>query len=382
VRRLSLLVVATVGVVGIAAVVATAQRSRIVAFRVVASNLDNPRKIFVGARGTIYVAEAGSGGDDKCWTDGGAKTCIGLSGSITSIAAGHETRVVTGLPSAASTDGRDAEGAAATIVRGDRYDVLLGDGRVSAAGRKQLGRDGAIAGDLVSTAPGTVSPHVLANFGAFEASHDPDHGDGPGAAAGDPSLDSNPYAMTAYRGGFAVVDAAGNDLLWLSAAGAVSVLAVFPIQIEHVSAGVVGKKPEALKVQSVPTTVAVGPDGALYVGELTGFPFEVGTARIWRVDPGHKLRLYASGFTNISDIAFEGPNLLVLEIAADGLRDARSPGALIRVAPDGKRSVILSKGLVSPTGLAVGNGSIYISNDGIYPGSGPGPHGEVISIPA
>jgi hypothetical protein len=31
-------------------------------------------------------------------------------------------------------------------------------------------------------------------------------------------------------------------------------------------------------------------------------------------------------------------------------------------------------GLVAPTGLAVGNGLIYISNYGIYPGTGPGPH--------
>jgi len=286
------------------------------------------------------------------------------------------------LPSTASTDWRDAEGAAAVIVRGDRYFVLLGDGRVGARGTGQLGVDGAIAGDLISTVPGKVRARVLANLGAFEARHDPDRGAGPGAAAGDPALDSNPYAMVAFRGGFAIVDAAGNDLLWLSPEGAISVLAVFPTQIERAPSSGVGKKREALEVQSVPTSVAVGPDGALYVGELTGFPFGVDKARIWRVEPGHTPQVYASGFTNISDIAFEGRNLLVLEIASDGLRDPQSPGALIRLAPDGARTVILSRGLVFPTGLAVGKRAIYISNDGIYPGSGRGPHGEVISLPA
>jgi hypothetical protein len=94
------------------------------------------------------------------------------------------------------------------------------------------------------------------------------------------------------------------------------------------------------------------------------------------------MSLYASGFTNISDIAFAGKNLLVLEYASRGVLDPASPGALIRLAPDGKRAVIAGAGLVAPTGLAVGNGSIYISNYGAYPGSGPGPHGQVVSLPA
>jgi hypothetical protein len=38
--------------------------------------------------------------------------------------------------------------------------------------------------------------------------------------------------------------------------------------------------------EAVPTAVAVGPDGAYYVSELTGFPFSKGAARIWRVAPG------------------------------------------------------------------------------------------------
>ena len=43
-------------------------------------------------------------------------------------------------------------------------------------------------------------------------------------------------------------------------------------------------------VQSVPTSVIVGPDGALYVGELTGVPFRAGTARVWRVAAGRTTR--------------------------------------------------------------------------------------------
>ena len=98
--------------------------------------------------------------------------------------------------------------------------------------------------------------------------------------------------------------------------------------------------------------------------------------------PGHKPTLYASGFTNISDLAFDGPNLLVLEIAAAGLLDSTSPGALIRLTPDGQRTSREHRASSHPTGLAVGNGSIYISNYGIFPGSGKSGHGELVTLPA
>jgi hypothetical protein len=38
--------------------------------------------------------------------------------------------------------------------------------------------------------------------------------------------------------------------------------------------------------KTVPNSVAQGPDGAYYVGELTGVPFEAGAARVYRVVPG------------------------------------------------------------------------------------------------
>jgi sugar lactone lactonase YvrE len=163
------------------------------------------------------------------------------------------------------------------------------------------------------------------------------------------------------------------------------VVAVFPTQTVRLSPAE-GKKigaPRAMtsiSVQSVPTSVALGPDGALYVGELTGVPFRPETARVWRVVPGRKPTVYASGFTTISDLAFDGRDLLVLEISTKGLLAGRSPGALIRVRPDGARRVVASKGLLYPTGVAVAGKSIYISNNGVFPATGSGPHGEIVSL--
>ena len=96
--------------------------------------------------------------------------------------------------------------------------------------------------------------------------------------------------------------------------------------------------------------------------------------------PGKKPTVFASGFTNIADLAFDGRDLLVLELASKGLQTPGSIGELIRLGANGTRTVLASTGLVEPTGLAVGGGWIYISNYGTYPAAGAGPHGELVRI--
>lgn len=349
---------------------------------VLAANLDNPRKIALGPGGTVYVVEAGSGGNTarrRCLA-----TCVGDTGAIVRVDHGVVTPVVTGLGSVAGPSALEAEGPAAVLLSRGRYDVLMQDMDVTPAGVNPLGlRD---AGDLILAGSNAASAQVVANLARFEAIHNPDHGAGPGPKFGDPIIDSDPYAMVAYRGGFAIVDASADDLLWLRPDGHISVLAVFPTQREVLTAAerrdLGPHAPSVLNVRSVPTCVTVGPQGALYVGELTGWPYQVGKARIWRVLPGHRPELDASGFTTVIDLAYDRADLLVLEIDSRGLLDPTAPGALIRVAPDGARTLVASAGLDYPTGIAVGNGLIYISNNGIYPGSGSERRGELVTLPA
>jgi hypothetical protein len=347
------------------------------AYKVVASDLNNPRKISLGSDGSLYVVEAGTGGP-HCST-----SCVGFTGSVTRVVNGKQARVVTGLLSVSNQTGQDAQGPADVVVQNGRYFTLIQDMRN--LGSKQpdprapyLGT----AGKLISTPPGTVRPTTVADLSTFELAHNPDHGAGPGARYNQPPLESDPYALTPFRGGFAVADAAANDLLWVSPAGNVSLLAVFPTkptkltaaEIRHLGKGA----PSILPVQATPTSVVVGPDGALYVGELTGWPYRPGAANVWRIVPGEKPAVFAKGFTSISDLAFDGKDLIVLEIASQG--GLRGDGAVIRVAPSGKRTVIASAGLTYPTGVAVGNGSIYVSNNGVFPGKGTTPHGEVVIV--
>ena len=76
-----------------------------------------------------------------------------------------------------------------------------------------------------------------------------------------------------------------------------------------------------------------GPDGAYYISQLTGFPFEKGDANIWRVVPGQAPTVYASGLTNLTDLAFAPDgSLYAVEISTNGLLEGPI-GSLVKVTP-------------------------------------------------
>jgi glucose/arabinose dehydrogenase len=108
------------------------------------------------------------------------------------------------------------------------------------------------------------------------------------------------------------------------------------------------------------------------VGQLTGFPFVPGLARIYRVTPGQAQPVvHCAGFKMIMDLAFEADgSLLVVEHATGGLLFPTNSGQLSRVAPDCSRTTLLA-GLDRPTSIAVGDdGAIYVTNHGVTPGAG------------
>jgi hypothetical protein len=325
---------------------------------VVAEGLKNPRGLAWGSDGALYVAEAGKGGAGPCVESPEFGTiCIGRTGAITRIWNGHQERVVRGLPSVADASGFAATGPHdVSVTSGGKIYIAEGLGAAPDL-RAQFGEKGSALGRLLEATPDGDREAVV-DIAGFEAAANPD-----GAA-----VDSNPYAVLARGGRQIVVDAGGNDLLEVDG-NDVSVLAVFPDRL-------VDFQGDQVPMQAVPTSVVRGPDGAYYVGQLTGFPFPVGKARVYRVVPGSKPTIYRRGFTNIIDIAF-GPDgsLYVLEIAHNSILADQPEGALIRVAPDGSRSIVLD-GLAFPGGLAIKGHDIYLTNCGICPGDGTVMHIE------
>ena len=315
---------------------------------VVMSGLDNPRGLAFGPEGALYVAEAGRGGDGPCFFNSASEfRCYGPTGAITRLWHGDQVRVVTGLPSHAPPGGAFAGGVNDISFQGvGGMFVAMGLGNDPQLVRPSLGTAGNVLGTLlqVNAAGGW---RVLADIAAYEAAVDPNGG----------LIDSNPYGVLAEAGSRLVVDAGANALFRVAADGTITTMAAFPSRPTR-------------STDSVPTSVAVGPDGAYYVGESTGAPFAAGAARIYRVVEGLEPEVHLEGFKMIVDLVFGDDGTLYVLQFATGPVFFTGPGELIRIAPDGSRSVVLG-GLNFPTSVAVGvDGALYVTNRGITPGLG------------
>jgi hypothetical protein len=199
---------------------------------------------------------------------------------------------------------------------------------------------------------------VVADLGQYETDNDPD-ADGP---------DSNPYDLTVGDDGY----------LYVSDAGANAVLRVNPETGDITIYFVLPNVPNPLFDQglggpimdTVPTGLAFGIDGALYVSFLTGFPFPPGAAFFVRLadlnsdgdamDSGESF-LVSGGLSALTDITFdlEGTPYLV-EFSTNFLGE-NVPGRLIQYAPTGNVEIAID--LVTPTALVVSEGNFFISEE-------------------
>ena len=287
-------------------------------FQVVASGLNAPHGLSIGPDGNLYVAEAGDGLVGAACVTGTEAACVNNTGSIARITPGGTvTTVTSGLPSIGNPG--NAPGGAGVadvaVLNGQVYGVIQNQNIDPTTGQQTYGTAGALLGDLVRAPIGGGAATSVASFGPYEAINNPDGGAGNGP--GDPPIDSDPYGIVDYDGGLAIADAAANDVLFVNAAGQISTLAVLPLISEPDGSG------GTVMSQGVPTSLAVGPDGALYVGELGGAASnDVGDVNVYRIVPGHAPTVYASGLTMIGSIAFDqAGRLLVLEIDTAGIAD-------------------------------------------------------------
>ena len=144
--------------------------------------------------------------------------------------------------------------------------------------------------------------------------------------------------------------------------------------------------------QGVPTSVAIGLDGAYYVGELKGFPAPTGASRVWRIEPGTRqatcgsssaCKVVADGFTSIVDLAF-GPDgtLYVVELDEASWLAVElgfsTPGGTVNACnPASGACMELATGLPMPIAAAVDrSGTVYEAIRALVPGAA-----SVIQLP-
>jgi hypothetical protein len=331
--------------------------------------LRSPRHLAFSHTGDLYVAEAGRGGDGPCFIGGEGPACFGATGAVTRIAGnGHQSRIVDGLASYANDpnqngttddDGDSGIGPHGITVRGSNS-IFLTNGGPTAVSREQLAAQNPVAnlfGRLLRIRrDGRFTS--IADIYAFERDVNPD------AQVANPAIDTNATDVVIDRGRFVVSDAGGNSVLVARPDGRLSALAVFA---NRVVPNPFPFGPNPVPMQAVPTGIVKGPDGAYYMSQLTGFPFPVGGANVYRIDPRTgAATIHASGFTNIMDLAFdETGTLYVLEIDSNGIIVPPAFGAIYAIDGDGTRRTVVPPDatLTEPGGIAVGpRGDLYVTN--------------------
>jgi hypothetical protein len=358
---------------------------------VIQSGLNAPRHLAL-TPGGLVVTEAGTGGPagaSNCATGpategaGTSQYCTGPTGDIFTISArGQAIPVLSSLPSVIEETIEEVTGPSAIAYGHGQEAVTIDDFLVTKDGSNSLLPKpfAAAFGTLRLISHGKTT---VVDLAAYAAAH-PQSAYSLGTIPGETPYDSDPYDVVAYRGGWVVADAGANDLLYVSATGQVSMLARFPAVAEQLPAGVLGNPaPITVEAQAVPTSVAIGPDGALYVSLLRGVPSDPGTAYIYRVVPGHKPVIWARSLTSVTAIAFDRQGrLLATEFNTGGLLSPPTvPGALVRISNNGQTVTTLPvPGLYQPTGVAVSaDGTVYVSDYGDSTAASSHP-GEIVKI--
>jgi hypothetical protein len=360
---------------------------------VMARGLNNPRGLVFAENGALYVAEAGLGAGDG---HGGFAVGIGFSGSITEIRAVNSLRpvsrrIVTGLVSVGDTEGGFPEALGPSGLSAHRSGgiyVTIGESvfgeasanpNLPAAALNQFGH-------LVKVTPSGRWKSV-SDVGDFDYLWTGANQDQPWAPSGQ-FPDANPYGVLAIAGRQFVADAGANTVNEILADGSVRVIAFVPNPTLPLPNGALVPVSD-----SVPTCVAQGPDGYLYVGTLAYFanlarfsssaPPNWSTlppqSKIYRVDPNAtqafltESDVWASGFNPIVACGFSGGALYVTEYITQ--QSGYATGDVVRVqitsGGPGSRTTLGENALHQPNGLAFdSDGNVYVSNFSVSSGGG------------
>ena len=348
-RKIIFMACALVAVAALGAATAGAERRAEVS--VVASGLEHPGGIAAAPDGGLYVTEMGHGGD-TCYDEPDfigfgplGPACYGQSGAITRIKKnGQKDRVVDGLFSIGVVGGAFTVGPTGVAVMDDGQLLVTMMARSNCRttdiypwwARAQIGKL-----LLVRTDRHT---RVAADVNGFECRENPD-----GAAA-----TSYPIAVVTDRGRAFVADSGGDDILeWKG-----SKLRTFGVSLPGFA----------------PTSLALGPDGALYAGVCNC----VGEGKILRFVAGQAPTVFADGFGWVTGLAFgRDGSLYVVEETFDPNDGTVAHGDVVRIARNGTRTTIVPQGTLEWPSQAVWgpDQALYVINHAVF-----SPTGEVVRI--
>jgi hypothetical protein len=336
------------------------------------TGLQGPRGLKFGSDGSLYVAEAGTGGTTS--TKGKCAQVVapvgpytgGKTGRISRIdSSGHRTTIASGFPSGVDALGDYSSVADIAWLNGNFYALLAGGG--CSHGSVD------VPNSVVSVNPKTGSWKVIANLSGFMATHPVKFPN-----AGDFEPDGDFYSMTVYNNRLYAVEANRGQILSVGTDGSIGSVMDVSYTQGHI----------------VPTSITAR-NGQLYIGNLNIFPIAPQSSRILTIgfpqcgqvsapgldDVGQMNKLHVlnskAGFTTIVGSEF-GPDglLYVLELSDAAGYPSGGMGKVVRVKADGSIETVAS-GLTVPTAMTFGpDEKLYVSNLGAAP---PGA-GQIVQI--
>jgi hypothetical protein len=346
---------------------------------VVAEGLNYPRGMTLGARGEIYVAEAGTttgvfalpkvfdpdAGPPYTWEPSEPPTATrcevywpvgpvtsGYSSSIARINRdGSVTRIATDLPSSANNllIGGDRLCASAVAQAGERLYALFSGSGCSRGHPSEPNGLVRVRGDGTTTTIADLSNYLRTN---------PDSKDPTGS---DFEPDGVWYALVRAFGAFYAIEPNRGVLVRITDRGAITLVA-------DLIAGAAAIRPDGDGDQTWPTLIRH--HGAFYVATLGTIPGDFG-ASVYRVArDGSSMKLVASGLRGVLGLAFDQRGrLYALETTQAGVDPPLSDptaGRLVRIERNGRLTPIVT-GLAFPTALIPGKkGEFYVTNCGYH----------------
>jgi sugar lactone lactonase YvrE len=326
----------------------------------VATGLNGPQGILVAPDGTLWVSEAGFGGEEEIEMSAPlmgegepAPTTIGETARVVAIAPDGSQTVAATLPSIAF--GQEVAGVGRLALLDGTLYATNGDW-IELAGMESR----PFMAVVVEVADGEATE--VADTWAFEVANNPD-----------PNLvHSHPYDLEAGPDGWLwVTEAGGNNLITVDpATGEIELVTVFagvPSPLPN------GNRGGAQESDPVPTGVAFDADGNAYVSLLPGFPFLPGASKVVKVGADSSVSDYATGMTMLTDLQ-AGPDGMLYAVSI-GQFSEQGPvpnmGTVLRIK-EGAASEVLVEGLSFPTSIDFNDaGDAFVTINGVgAPGSG------------
>lgn len=382
----------------------------------IVDGISNARAVSFGPDGTMYVAEPGIGGNGNCQPSPSTlfqPICAGNSGSVVRVKTDGQTdRIFQNFQSLAEQPSGNQGAGPSDLQFDSQGNAYLLTGFAGYPGNRdlgtlELGSNYPVPPQQLAVFPPSTPENVLNtpnlaklykadlttgglteifDFAKYEIVNNPDGGD----------MVTNPYDLTIAGDTAYVVDGGGNAAYSIKLDGSDAKAVALPLNTitnptlpelppgAELPPGLINFLPPdeegntRISIQSVPTGGAIGPDGALYVGEYSGFPYPQDEARILRIGEDGVPEVFAEGFNAITELTFDKEgNLLVLQFSDTSQLTSPDisnlPGSLIQLAPDGTRTTLVTagEGLESADGLTIGpDNQIYVTTRGVGPGNG------------